>query len=151
MPNLPRILHRILREPIGHPVAAFTMLSGLALITSAGTTWQPAPAIDALPPHISVFIGALYLCGGAIALIGMQWRGTNVSRGWDTERLGWWLITAGLLFYSIIAAYIHPASIISWGSPAALAFGCGLKTVALLVRERQDRGHRDRIRKAGHA
>lgn len=151
MPHLSRTVGRILREPIGHPVAAFMAISGLALIVSAGTAWRPSPSIDALPSHISVIIGILYLAGGVVALIGMQWRASNVSRGWDTERFGWWLLSSGLVFYTIIVASSHPESLLSWGSPASLALGLVLKTIALFVRERQDREDRERIRKAGQA
>lgn len=139
------VWRNMVEAPLGHGIAVAALVSGAAIAASAVTSWTPSRSIDDLPVWVAACVGVLYLLGGVATVVALQWRGSDVSRGWDIHRGGLWFIAAGHLLYVVIVAGQHPLAVTSWSGPLAIAAACMVKAIQIGRRERDVREDLARI------
>ena len=76
----------------------------------------PSKSMDKMPWPVIVLVSGFLGSGGLLALVGLNWWGDMVSRGWALERFGWLLATGGFTTYAISVSWHYPASVFAWGS-----------------------------------
>lgn len=135
--NPPTWRDRLLVHPMDATVAGiailFAILVGMSLIIPG---LIPSKSMDKMPLVISILVAAFLGAGGLLALIGLNWQGEVISKGWALERLGWLLAAGGFATYAITVSWHYPGSVFSWVVPLALGVGAGLRcwSVALIER-----------------
>ena len=129
---------RILVHPLDTIVAGGAiLLSVLVLISVLVPGFIPSQSMDRMPLFIVVAVSGFLGTGGLLALIGLNWQGDSVSKGWAIERLGWLLAAGGFATYAITVYWHYPHSVFSWIFPLILAIGATTRcwSVALIERD----------------
>jgi len=138
--NPPTWLDRLLVHPLDMTVALIAFGFGLLVaISVASTTFSPSKSMDQMPLVVVVLVAVFLTSGGAISLVGLNWSGDEVSKGWALERFGWLLSLGGFAVFAISVSWHYPGSVFSWGMPLALSIGCLLRFISLVLIERSTR------------
>jgi hypothetical protein len=117
-------------HPHDHGIALIAALFGVLLGIVAPLTGATISetAAQMLPAAVTV-CGWFLLSGGIAAIVGLQWRGKNVTTGWHLEIAGWWFVGGGLAFFTgaaittgyglsvpLFTAILTASSLIRWWS-----------------------------------
>ena len=120
-------------------ILAWQAAAGATLLVSAFVAgWWPTLIMDD-GPVIAGAIGATIIAGAGLAMWGLFHRDV-ASRSWAIEFAGHALLVGALVAYSWQAAIEHPAAVISWSQPAALAVASALRACQVLRQDRIARG-----------
>lgn len=112
---------------------------GAAMLASGfAAAWHPTLIMDD-GPVIAGAVGATILIGAGLAVWGLAPR-ESASRSWAIEFAGHALLVGALVAYAWQAAIEHPAAVISWSQPAALAVASALRACQVLRQDRIARG-----------
>lgn len=146
--NPPNWLDRLMVHPMDTTVAAVSLVFAILLALSAVIPgFTPSVSLEEMPVYISISLAAAFATGGLLILVGLNWLGEEVSRGWALERFGWLLAAGGFLGYCISVSWIHPGSVFSWGIPLALATGSLLRYWSIILIERSTRRTINEVRR----
>lgn len=136
----PKWWDRALVHPLDSTVAVLSGAYGLlALFSVVLPGFTPSNSMGFLPAVLALAVGAFWLGGGVLALLGIFWYGDNVSTGWALERFGWALASSGLLVYAGATVYFYPSSIYSWLTPTLLGAGGMVRLLSVYLIERNTR------------
>ncbi|MDJ0321818.1 hypothetical protein [Pseudarthrobacter sp. PS3-L1] len=139
--NPPSWWDRMMVHPMDTVVAAvavmFGVLVALSLLTPLG--FIPSKSMDKMPWAIVVLVSGFLGTGGLLALVGLNFSGDNVSKGWAIERLGWLLSSGGFVTYAITVSWHYPGSIFSWSVPLALGMASALRCLSIALIEKSTR------------
>lgn len=133
--NPPSWRDRLLVHPLDSTVALVAILFAvLVCLSLLLPEFIPSKSMDRMPWWIVVAVSGFLGTGGLLAIIGLNWQGDSVSKGWALERLGWALAAGGFATYAITVCSHYPASVFSWAIPLSLSFGAALRfwSVALI-------------------
>lgn len=156
---MPTHVYKPLRYPptwwdrlLVHPLDTITAVIALlfALLLGAGAVipgFEPSPSLEELPFYIGASLTLWFAAAGFLILIGLNWQGEEVSRGWALERFGWLLAAGGFLGYSISVGFYSPGSLFAWGIPLALAAGSMLRYRSVVLIERTTRRTLEEVRR----
>lgn len=126
--NPPSWWDRLLVHPLDSSVAGIAILfSVLTCLSLLVPEFIPSKSMDRMPWWIVVAVSGFLGTGGLLAIIGLNWQGDSVSKGWALERLGWMLACGGFATYAMAVCFHYPASIFSWSIPLALGGGAALR------------------------
>ncbi len=135
--NPPSWWDRILVHPFDMTAGLVAVIFGVLMILSLSMPdFTPSNSMDKMPWPIIVLVSGFLGTGGLLALIGLNWRGDNVSTGWGLEQFGWWLAAGGFATYSITVSWHYPGSLFSWGIPLALSAGSAARAISIIMIER---------------
>lgn len=138
--NPPNWRDRLLVHPLDTTVAVVAVFFGVLVALSLFVPeFIPSKSMDKMPWPVIVLVSGFLGSGGLLALVGLNWWGDTVSRGWALERFGWLLATGGFTTYAISVSWHYPASVFAWGVPLALAAGCLLRFVSIVRIEKSVR------------
>lgn len=131
---------RLLVHPMDTGVAVLAIqFSALIAVSVMVPGFVPSKSMDQLEMWVVILVAAALGNGGLLAVIGLNWRGDEVSHGWALERFGWILAASGFAAYSLTVLTHFPDSLFSWAVPAALGLMSGLRLWAVFKIERSMR------------
>lgn len=146
--NPPTWWDRLMVHPLDTTVALVALVFSLLLALSVVfTDFKPSSSLEDMPTYICAAIAVAFAAGGTLVLVGLNWMGEEVSRGWALERFGWLLSAGGFIGYAIAVSWHHPASVFSWGIPSALALGALLRFWSIILIERSTRRTIEEVRR----
>ncbi|WP_315913570.1 hypothetical protein [Arthrobacter sp. lap29] len=138
--NPPSWRDRLLVHPMDTTVAlvaiVFAVLVALSILVPE---FIPSKSMDKMPWAVVILVSGFLGTGGLLALIGLNWAGDNVSKGWALERLGWLLAAGGFITYALSVSWHYPASVFSWGVPLSLGAGAALRCWSIVLIEKSTR------------
>lgn len=138
--NPPTWRDRLLVHPLDTTVAFIALVFAvLVLLSIIVPDFIPSKSMDRMPWPVVILVSGFLGTGGGLALIGLNWSGDNVSKGWALERLGWILAAGGFITYSISVSWHYPSSAFSWGIPLLLGFGSILRCWSIIRIEKSTR------------
>lgn len=138
--NPPTWLDRLLVHPMDTIVALIALVFGaLVAVSLAFPGFIPSLSMDRMPTLAVVPVSATLFSGGFLSLVGLNWQGEDVSKGWALERFGWLLAAGGFVTYAISVSWHYPTSAFSWGLPLLLGSGCILRIWSIALIERSMR------------
>lgn len=127
-------------HPLDTTVALVALVFSLLLALSVVfDDFKPSSSLEDMPTYICAAMALAFAAGGTLVLVGLNWMGEEVSRGWALERFGWLLAAGGFIGYAIAVSWHHPSSVFSWGIPTALALGSLLRFWSIILIERSTR------------
>ncbi|MGP5071654.1 hypothetical protein ACTXI0_04520 [Arthrobacter rhombi] len=130
----------MLVHPLDTTVAVVAVFFGVLVALSLFVPeFIPSKSMDKMPWPVIVLVSGFLGTGGLLALVGLNWWGDSVSRGWALERFGWLLAAGGFTTYAISVSWHYPESLFSWCVPIALAAGCLLRFVSIVRIEKSVR------------
>lgn len=119
---------RLLVHPMDTGVALLAIqFAALITLSLMVPGFVPSRSMEELEMWIVFLVAASLGTGGLLAVVGLNWRGDEVSHGWALERFGWILASAGFAAYSVTVLTHFPGSLFSWAVPAALSLMSGLR------------------------
>lgn len=131
---------RLMVHPMDTTVAVVSLLFALLLSASAAVPgFYASDSARQMSPYTMTSLAVAFAVGGVLILMGLNWNGEEVSKGWALERFGWLLASGGFIGYSLSVATAHPSSLFAWGVPGALAIGALLRCWSVLLIERSTR------------
>lgn len=138
---------RLMVHPLDTMAAVIALLFAIFLGASAlAPGFKPSPSLEELPFYIGIVLALWFAAAGTLVLIGLNWQGEEVSRGWALERFGWLLSAGSFLGYSLSVGFYRPESLFSWGVPLALAVGSVLRFWSVVLIERSTRRTLEEVR-----
>lgn len=138
--NPPTWWDRLMVHPVDATVAALVYFMGLlSAVSVLLPSFVPSLSMEEMPLILRAVIAAFLILGGLFILIGLNWIGDEVSRGWAIERFGWLLAAGGLFTYGLSVLTTFPGSAFSWGVPLFIAVGSLLRFVSIIKIERNTR------------
>lgn len=138
--NPPSWWDRILVHPLDTTVAIVSVLFGVLVAFSlVFPEFTPSKSMDKMPWPVVILVSGFLGTGGLLALVGLNWEGDDVARGWAFERFGWLLAAGGFATYALAVSWHYPGSIFSWGVPLALGAGALIRVWSLALIERSTR------------
>lgn len=138
--NPPTWFDRLMVHPLDTTVAAVCLVfAALLLASTLFEGFVPSRSLEEMPQYIRAALSLAFLGGGVLVLVGLNWMGEVVSKGWALERFGWLLSAGGFVGYSISVSWHNPASVFAWGIPTALALGALLRFWSIILIEQSTR------------
>lgn len=135
--NPPRWTDRLFVHPFDMAVAVVAIVFGVLVAMSLIVPdFIPSKSMDRMPWYLVILVSGFLGTGGVLALVGLNWNGDNVSRGWGVEQFGWWLAAGGFGTYSLSVVWHYPGSAFAWAVPLALGIGAILRAVSVILIER---------------
>lgn len=100
--NPPTWFDRLMVHPLDTTVAAVCLVfAALLLASTLFEGFVPSRSLEEMPQYIRAALSLAFLGGGVLVLVGLNWMGEVVSKGWALERFGWLLSAGGFVGYSI--------------------------------------------------
>lgn len=138
--NPPSWRDRLLVHPMDTAVASIAVCFGLLVAMSLLLPdFIPSKSMDKMPWAVVLLVSGFLGTGGLLALVGLNYRGEDVSNGWALERFGWLLAGGGFLTYAISVSWHYTPSVFSWLIPALLGMGSCLRVLSIVRIEKATR------------
>lgn len=138
--NPPTWRDRLLVHPTDTTVALIAILFGvLVVLPLFFPDFTPSKSMDKMPWQIVVLVSGFLGTGGVLSMLGLNWWGDDVSKGWAIERFGWVLSGGGFATYAISVSWHYPESMFAWGVPLALGIGSIFRAWSIALIERATR------------
>lgn len=116
------------------------LFGGAVLVSLYYPHFVPSPSLERMPWAITLVVGIFQVAGGVLAFRGLNWADdTNVAKGWDLEKLGWWLTIVGYTSYALTVSWYFRESLFAWGVFLFLAAAAALRVRVLHLIKREAR------------
>lgn len=131
---------RLMVHPLDTTVAVVALMFALLLgLGACIPDFQPSASVEELSAVGGIILALAFAAAGVLVLVGLNWHGEEVSKGWALERFGWLLVAGGFIGYAISVCVYRPDSLFSWGVPLALSIGALLRFWSIVLIERTTR------------
>lgn len=138
----PKWWERVLTHPMENGIAILCAYSAMKLIIAvilAVTTPGNSGLMD-MPPWLLLIVGSVLAFGALCAMLGLHWKLLHdVGRGWAMERLGWSMVIAGFMSYTVIVLTFFPNGIANIPEYMLICAMSSARVIALLLVERRVR------------
>jgi protein-S-isoprenylcysteine O-methyltransferase Ste14 len=145
----PTVLDHLLAHPYSIMFAVWQVIAGALAVLTTLFDFTVSSSMERLSQPLIAATGILFAVGGVQVVRGLLDDDDDLMQGWKIERTGLVLTIAAWLAFFVTIVWSFPGSVLTW--LLCLLVGAGAPSLRLWATRREERRHRDGMRRAGLA